>query len=95
MLRRLKQLIGLAKTNAQYPGVRQVGAPPVTALFGMKRQTKRQGFYSQEGQDAYVFTELFKCLESKNFPKIFLDVGCNHPISTATRTSSNATRAIA
>jgi FkbM family methyltransferase len=80
MLRRLKKLIGLAKANARFPGVQQVGAPPVTAFLGMERQTKPRGFYSQEGQDAYVFTEFFRCLESGAFPKIFLDVGCNHPV---------------
>lgn len=41
---------------------------------------KIRGFYSQEGQDAYIYSEFFSLFQSGKLPKIFVDIGCNHPI---------------
>lgn len=41
---------------------------------------KIRGFYSQDGQDAYIYSEFFSLFESGKVPKIFVDIGCNHPI---------------
>lgn len=38
------------------------------------------GFYSQAGQDAFIYSEFFSLLESEQLPKLFVDIGCNHPI---------------
>lgn len=37
------------------------------------------GFYSQAGQDSFVYSEFYSAFESGIIPKVFLDVGCNHP----------------
>lgn len=37
------------------------------------------GFYSQAGQDSFVYSEFFSAIESGRIPRVFLDVGCNHP----------------
>lgn len=38
------------------------------------------GFYSQAGQDAFIYSEFFSLLESGKLPKLFVDIGCNHPV---------------
>lgn len=37
------------------------------------------GFYSQAGQDAFVYTEFFSMINDGRISKVFLDIGCNHP----------------
>jgi len=38
------------------------------------------GFYSQAGQDAYIYSEFFNLIDSGKIPRVFVDIGCNHPI---------------
>lgn len=45
----------------------------------MPCKTTRLPFARAPGRP-YVFTEFLKCLQADNFPKIFLNVGCNHPV---------------
>jgi FkbM family methyltransferase len=49
-------------------------------LWGFDCRPGRKGFFSQRGQDEIIFTEFFAQLNSVEFPKVFLDVGCNHPV---------------
>jgi FkbM family methyltransferase len=39
-----------------------------------------KGFYSQVGQDAYLYSEFFALIDSGRIPKLFVDIGCNQPI---------------
>lgn len=36
--------------------------------------------HSQAGQDVFVYTEFFSRLVDESFPKVFVDVGANHPL---------------
>lgn len=40
---------------------------------------KTSGFYSQAGQDSFLYSEFFKQINSDKFTKVIVDVGCNHP----------------
>ncbi len=40
---------------------------------------KISGFYSQCGQDSYVYSEFFSLFDENKIPKVFVDIGCNHP----------------
>ena len=51
-----------------------------TKVFCSYFNNVTKGFYSQRGQDAIVYSEFFLLINHKNFPKIIVDIGCNHPI---------------
>lgn len=38
-----------------------------------------RGFFSQAGQDSFIYSEFFTVIESGKIPRVFLDIGCNHP----------------
>jgi FkbM family methyltransferase len=38
------------------------------------------GFYSQMGQDSFIYSEFYHHIKKSGFPKTFLDIGCNHPV---------------
>jgi FkbM family methyltransferase len=38
------------------------------------------GFYSQKGQDVIIYSEFFSLINNANFPRVIVDIGCNHPI---------------
>jgi FkbM family methyltransferase len=79
MFKKILKLKRLIDYKTKYPKVRHIGAPFYLRCLGFSNQTINKGFYSQSGQDLYIFTEFFKYLQSPDFPRIFVDVGCNHP----------------
>ncbi len=80
MIKKFRKIKPLFQLRLKYPGVVYFGAPSAVKLFGIPCRTLRKGFYSQLGQDELVFTAFFKALNSGVFPKLFVDIGCNHPI---------------
>jgi FkbM family methyltransferase len=40
-----------------------------------------RGFYSQKGQDAFLYSEFYELINSGKISKTFVDIGCNHPIN--------------
>lgn len=38
------------------------------------------GFYSQVGQDAFIYSEFFSAFASGSIPRVIVDIGCNQPI---------------
>ncbi len=80
MINKFRKLVLLFQLKLKYPEVVYFGAPRVVMLFGIPRRILRHGFYSQRGQDELVFTEFFRALNTRDFPKFFVDIGCNHPI---------------
>lgn len=80
MMKKFRKIAPLFQLRGKYPDVVYYGAPPVVKFFGMTCYKLRKGFYSQLGQDELVFTEFFRALNSSIFPKLFIDIGCNHPI---------------
>jgi FkbM family methyltransferase len=79
MIKKFQKVAFLFQLRIKYPDVVYFGAPSVVKFFGMLNRTLRKGFYSQSGQDELVFTQFFKALNSSVFPKLFVDIGCNHP----------------
>jgi FkbM family methyltransferase len=79
MLRRARKIAPLLGQVRRYPSVRYYGAPPFVRAFGIRSHGLGKGFFSQLAQDELVFTEFFKGLQSGAFPKLFVDIGCNHP----------------
>jgi FkbM family methyltransferase len=53
---------------------------PQTKIISSKFCHSVRGFYSQKGQDALIYSEFYELIESGCIPKVFLDIGCNHPI---------------
>lgn len=80
MINKFRKIAHLFQLRLKYPDIIYFGAPPVVRYFGISSRTLRKGFYSQLGQDELVFTEFFRGLNSGIFPKLFVDIGCNHPI---------------
>jgi FkbM family methyltransferase len=81
MLKKIKKLFNLIQVNKKYPNVRYYGAPSIFQYLGFNVLPMRGGFYSQYGQDELIFTEFFKGLTLDSFPRIFIDIGCNHPLT--------------
>ena len=65
---------------ARYPQVKVIGGPRYLRFFCPRRIDRWPGFYSQAGQDSFLCTSFFNLLCQDWFPKIFIDIGCNHPI---------------
>lgn len=51
-----------------------------TKVVGSHFSAPLTGFYSQAGQDAFIYSEFFQLIDAGRIPKIFLDIGCNNPI---------------
>jgi FkbM family methyltransferase len=80
MINKLRKLFELIRFGVRYPGVVIIGGPSfLQYIFKWRPAVGR--FYSQEGQDAFVYLEFFRQISMENFPKSFLDVGCNHPVN--------------
>jgi FkbM family methyltransferase len=79
MIKKILKFNELIKFRIKYPMVRQIGIPRYLSFLGFSRVQSPMGFYSQAGQDAYLFTEFYHCLQLVDSPKLFIDIGCNHP----------------
>lgn len=64
----------------RYPYVSMYGAPSFLRYISSRFKSLPSGIYSQSGQDALILTEFFERISGPGFPKIFVDVGCNHPV---------------
>ena len=80
MLTSFQRFVRLLRLRAKYPGVQYFGAPPFLRWFGLFIREAKKGFHSEAGQDELVFTEFFQALTAPEFPRLFIDVGCNHPV---------------
>lgn len=80
MTNKIAKLVKFLGNKAAYPDVVYYGAPDSLRLLGVKCRSLTGGFFSQVGQDGLIFTEFFKYINSKGFPRLFIDVGCNDPV---------------
>ena len=79
MFRKIRKLARLIQIRIKYPNVIYYGAPSFTWILRLPRRENGKGFYSQSGQDELIFTEFFRAIVSNDFPKLIIDIGCNHP----------------
>lgn len=68
--RNLRQLLKAQYFRLRHPGVRIVNITPSSQVSTA---------FSQAGQDAYIMAQFYDILTRNDFPKTFVDVGCNHP----------------
>jgi len=80
MFKKLIKLVHLLRLKILYPDVVYYCSPGWTKFFGFLARPGKTGFFSQQGQDEIIFTEFFRQISSIGFPRIFIDIGCNHPI---------------
>lgn len=78
--RKVSLALGLISFLKRYPGTLIVGGPPAFALLGSRYRSLTPGYFSQCGQDAFVSSYFFRAIAAPRFPKVFVDVGCNHPV---------------
>ncbi len=81
LFKKINLAFQLIKFLTQYPQTLLVGGPNFLSFLGCKRISTPYGFYSQCGQDALILNQLYKLIIKPDFPKIFIDVGCNHPLN--------------
>jgi len=81
MFAKLRKLFRIIQTRFRYPGVIYYGTPSFLKFLGISGRALPKGYQSQYGQDELVFTEFSKFLASGDFPKTFIDIGCNHPLT--------------
>jgi FkbM family methyltransferase len=79
MIKKLQKFATLLRLNYLYPRVVYYNAPWWIRLIGILSRPGKTGFFSQHGQDELIYTELFDYISSDNFPRLFIDIGCNHP----------------
>lgn len=80
MLNKIRKIVLVFRLKLKYPNVIYFEAPFFVSVIGIRRRAQRKGFYSQLGQDAIIFSEFFQFITKSAFPKIFIDIGCNHPL---------------
>ena len=80
LISKAKKLVLLINEIRRYPNVIYLNPPFWLRAFGIKARRSNSTFYSQDGQDCFVFNEFFHALNSETLPKLFIDIGCNHPI---------------
>ncbi len=80
MVQNIRKIAYLLQLRLKYPDVVYFGAPSFVKFFGISCRTPPKGFFSQMGQDELIFSEFFKFIDSKAFPRLFIDIGCNHPM---------------
>lgn len=78
MLRKVRKLASLLSYLRKYPSVEIVGAPAWVSMIH-KSKAAIDGYYSQCGQDRYI-DALINDGQIQISEKIFVDVGCNHPV---------------
>jgi len=80
MWNKIIKLYSLLKFRLKYPLVAIYGLPNYLAFYNFKNHESKKGFFSQLGQDELIFTEFYNYINLASFPKIFIDIGANHPI---------------
>ena len=80
MLNKIIKIWKLIKFRINNPDIYIFGLPNDLSIFKFKKREIKRGFYSQLGQDELIFTEFFNYINLVSFPKIFIDIGANHPI---------------
>lgn len=78
--KKIKSFFNFLKFLIKYPEVLIYGGPSFLRYFSSRVKRQPAGLFSQSGQDSVVLTELFIRINSPNFPRLFVDVGCNHPV---------------
>lgn len=68
--RKLAQAALVQRHVSRHPGLKVINGD----------SNRLKGFYSQDGQDAFVYSEFFPFFENEKIPKLFVDIGCNHPV---------------
>lgn len=79
MFTKIKKLANFIKIFSKYPNVNYYGAPSIFNCLGNEYHQRVNGFYSQFGQDELIFTKFYTKIILESFPKLFIDIGCNHP----------------
>jgi FkbM family methyltransferase len=80
LIRWIEKLYKTLGSARKYPNCEFFGAPlGLTRLKPERFKASIKGFYSQAGQDEFVYSRLFHVINNPNFTTTFLDVGCNHP----------------
>lgn len=79
MFKKIKTFFGFLFFLRNYKRVKIVGGPRILKFLTKRAISQPPGFYSQVGQDSFVVANFFKNISAENFPKVFVDVGCNHP----------------
>jgi len=80
VISKINKLFGLFRFKANYPKTIIIGGPAILR-YVCRWRPSTNGFYSQEGQDSFLLLEFYHLISSPDFPRMFLDVGCNHPIN--------------
>jgi FkbM family methyltransferase len=81
MLRKLQLTLALLSFLRRYPGTQIIGGPTAFAWLGSRHSQLPDGYFSQCGQDAFLSSRFAELIAAPAFPKIFVDVGCNHPLT--------------
>lgn len=81
LLRLPKRFLGVRRDHEQNPGTMFYGGPAFLRRLYPRFAPLPQGVYSQQGQDLLVLQTLGQRLQSADFPKLFVDVGCNVPVT--------------
>jgi FkbM family methyltransferase len=77
---KFQSVLGLIAFLRRYPEAEIVGGPNALTWLGVRHSSRPSGFFSQNGQDAYLLTRIFPFILAPGFPRTFVDVGCNHPV---------------
>lgn len=80
LLRRIKLAFSVRRFVKRYPETTIVGGPRLLTWLGARHICQPVGFFSQSGQDVFLSNYLFQVIHRSALPKIFVDVGCNHPV---------------
>jgi FkbM family methyltransferase len=80
MTNKLAKLVQFLGNRSAYPDVLYFDAPSQLRILGAKCRSLSKGYYSQQGQDSLVFNYFFRYINSKDFPRLFVDIGCNDPV---------------
>jgi FkbM family methyltransferase len=80
MIKKISSFFRLVAFLWRYQGVNLVGGPTLVRLISHQYRPALRGYYSQSGQDALLTNDLFQVFNEPGFPKVFVDVGCNHPV---------------
>lgn len=81
LLRLPKRFLGVRHDHQSHPGTLFYGGPAFLRRLYPRFAPLPEGAYSQQGQDFIVLQTLGKRLLSPDFPKVFVDVGCNVPVT--------------
>lgn len=81
MFRKLQLTLDLLSFLRRYPSMQIIGGPAAFAWLRSRHSSLPKGYFSQCGQDAFLASRFAQLIAAPAFPKVFVDVGCNHPVT--------------